>query len=957
MISTNPVRDGVPLVRGGIATNVYIDKDDADVVRIAAEDFCEDVYRVTDEQPELVTSSSNLSGSAVIIGTLGESDGVDACVANCDISEDVEKLSDESECFVIQTVETPLPGVRSAVLIIGSDRRGTAFGVYELSKQIGVSPWYWWADVAPDSQETIVVESGSYRYGPPSVTYRGIFLNDEDFGLRPWASETFAPEEAADRPGLGPKTYAKIFELLLRLKANTIWTAMHPNTKAFYRYPENAEVADKYAIVVGTSHCEPMHRNNVDEWEDAFGEWNYATNGDRIREYWRERVEDVANDENIFTIGMRGIHDSGMPGGDSRDGQVELLQQVLDDQREMLDEVHDRQVDAVPQVFCLYKEVLDLYRGELDIPEDVCLMWPNDSHGYLRELPTEMERERVGGSGIYYHLSYWGRPHDYLWLSSIPLGLIKAEMGKAYDAGAQEFWIVNVGDIKPTEKEMEFFLNLAWDIDAVRSESASRWLEDWATREFGAAHAGATAEILAEYYRLSLARKPEHMGWSTVYPNTEPDDPAFSLTHGDEARRRIEAFEQLIDRAEEIYEALSEDRQPAFYELVLYQVRCAGAMSEKFLHAARSRLYAGQGRTTANRYAELTERARTRIAADTRYYNEELVGGKWEGMMSDHPRDLPAFDVPGTARYDPTTDAAFGVSIEGRRAPIRSDEVQPPSLPTFHRHVDRNRFIDVYTRGTDPIEWSATASDEWIRLPEWSGTISDERRLQVSIDWDTVPDGRTSSEVVIESQGVRKTVGVKTVNPTDDPAGDFVEANGVVAIEAEQYSRAVDGSVGTWERCDVPGRVSGETIAVQPSLFSSYLPESDNAPRLEYDIDLTTAGSVEIEVQCIPTQALNARRDLRYAVELDGEKRRTVSIDPEGGEHDPEWQRNVLRGTAIGVTRHRVDQPRKHTLRLSALDPGLIVDRIIIYTDGERMTYLGPRETAVESTPRTICDQ
>jgi len=979
MLTESPSEADVPIVHGDEIATIYFDEDDHDVVGIAARDFADDVQRVTGDRPSVSSSFEDPAGPAVVVGTLGDSDVVEACLSapddepclpergvDGDRDWDLDTLAEKRESFVVTTVDPPISDVDSCVLVVGSDRRGTAYGVYELSERMGVSPWYWWADVPPESRESVVVEAGTYHAGPPDVTYRGIFLNDEDWGIRPWASETFAPEQATDRDGLGPKTYARIFELLLRLRANTVWPAMHPGTKAFYRYPENAEVADRYAIVVGTSHCEPMHRNNVDEWEGSHEEWDYETNADRIREYWRTRVEAVSDYENVFTVGMRGIHDSGMPGGDSREAKVELLQQVLDDQREILDEAHDGPVEAVPQVFCPYKEVLDLYRGGLDVPEDICLLWPNDSHGYMRELPTESERERAGGSGVYYHLSYWGRPHDYLWLSSVPMGLVEAEMGRAYDAGASEYWVVNVGDIKPTEKEMEYFLDLAWDVEGVRSESVSTWLERWATREFGATHAAEVAEILAEYYRLSHARKPEHMGWSTVYPNTKPDDPAFSLTHGgDEARRRVEAFERLVDRAEAVSEALPERRHSAFYQLVLYQVRCGAAMSEKFLHASRSRSYAGQGRSTADRYAELTREAQERIEAETRYYNEELVDGKWDGMLSDSPRDLPVFDVPGTGRYDPPEGAALGVAVEGHREPVRGDEVQPPTLPTFHAYVDRERFVDVFTRGTNPVEWSATASDEWIQLSERCGTVEGEHRLWVGIDWDVAPTGRTSGEISIEAPGVRKTVGVEAVAPgdevgLDDAGADFVEADGVVAIEAEHYSRATDGSPGTWERSDIPGRVSGATVAVRPSVFASYQPDSDtladndrhadsdDPPRLEYDVVLSTAGTVVVEVQCVPTQALTADRDLRYAVAFGDGERRTVSIDPDGGEHDPEWQRNVLRGAAIGVSTHRVDSPGAQTLRLSALDPGLVVDRIVVYADGERTTYLGPRETAID---------
>lgn len=949
MLTNSPAAADVPLVHDGAVADVYVDDTDADVVGIAAADLRADVERVTDERPAVTHSLDDCSGPAVVVGTLGNSTGVAACVEAGDVA--VDRIRGERESHLVETVDVPFPDVDDCVLVAGSDRRGTAYGVYELSKRMGVSPWYWWADVEPDERESVAVEAGSYADGPPSVTYRGIFLNDEDFGLRPWASETFAPGDAEDRPGIGPKTYERIFELLLRLKANTVWPAMHPDTKAFYRYDEHAALADRYGIVVGTSHCEPMHRNNVDEWTAPTEEWDYATDRDRIREYWRSRVEDVAEYENVFTIGMRGVHDSGMPGGETREETVALLQRVIDDQRRILDEAHDRPADEVPQVFCPYKEALDLYREGLDVPDDVCLMWPDDSHGYIRELPTETERRREGGSGVYYHLSYWGRPHDYLWLSSVPPALVKQEMTRAYDAGARECWVVNVGDIKPTETEMEYFLDLAWDVEAVRSTSVESRLADWAAREFGDAHADEVAGILGEYYRLAQARKPEHMGWSTVYPDTQPDDPAFSAVHeGDEARRRVVGFERLVDRAEAVYDDLRPEDRPSFYELVLYQVRCAAAMTEKYLHAARSRRYAGQGRVSANRYADLALEAHERIESETRYYNEELLDGKWDGMTSHHPRGLPVFDEPSTARVEPNDGSALGVVPEGSHTPIRGDEETAPTLPPLHAHVDghRERFVDVYARGIESVEWTVETSDDWIDVSETTGTVADERRLWVGVDWEAAPEGRTVGQVTIAGHGVRKSVGVEAVVPPNDPVADFVEVDGTVAIEAERYSRSVAGETGDWTESEVPGRVSGATVAVDLPLHGTRDRSLAEAPYLEYDVELTASGTVEIEVQCVPTQAITEQRELRYAVAIDGSDPVTVSIDPDGGEHDPEWQRNVLRGAAIGTTSHEVDESETHTLRLWGLDPGLVVDRIVVYSDGERRTYLGPRETAVD---------
>ncbi|EMA59717.1 glycosyl hydrolase 115 family protein [Halorubrum lipolyticum] len=947
MITESPRAADVPLVQGRTVADVYVDEADAAVAGVAASDLRDDIERVTGERPALRHSLEDCSDTAVVVGTVGRSAGVDACAAAGDSAAD--RLRGQRESYRIETLRDPTPELDRCVLVTGSDRRGTAYGAYELSKRVGVSPWYWWADVAPTERETVAVEAGSYADGPPSVTYRGIFLNDEDWGLRPWASETFAPEDAEDRPGIGPKTYERVFELLLRLKANTIWPAMHPGTKAFYRYADHAELADRYAVVVGTSHCEPMHRNNVDEWDAPAEAWNYETNRERIVEYWRSRVESVADYENVFTVGMRGIHDSGMPGGETRGETIDLLQRAIDDQRRLLGEAHDVPVDDVPQVFCPYKEVLDRYREGVDVPDDVCLMWPDDSHGYVRELPTEAERERPGGSGVYYHLSYWGRPHDYLWLSSVPPALVKHEMTRAYDAGARECWVVNVGDIKPTEKEMEYFLDLAWDVERVRDTSTDSWLTAWADREFDGGHASEIAAILREYYRLARSRKPEHMGWSTVYPDTPPDEPAYSVVDdGDEARRRVESFDRLVERAEAVADDLDPNHWPSFYELVLYPVRCAAAMSEKHLHAARSRRYAGQGRVSANRYADRAVAAHERIAAEARYYNEDLRDGKWDGMASRNPRELPVFASPSTASVTPYDGSALGVVPEGHERPVRGDESVPPTLPTVHERVDRDRFIDLFSRGTDPVEWTAETSDDWITVSESGGTVGDERRVWIGVDWAVAPAGRVTGTVTIAAEGARKPVRVEGVAPAVDPGADFAVVDGAAAVEAEHFSRAAPGADGDgWAESDVPGRVSGATMAVDLPPDAPTDRSVADAPRLDYEVDVPSTRTVAVEVHCVPTQALNEGRDLRYAVGVGDAGPAIVSIDPDGGEHDPEWQRNVLRGAAIGTTTHRIERTGRQTLRLWGLDPGLVVDRIVLVADGERSTYLGPRETAV----------
>jgi hypothetical protein len=631
------VEDAFALVGPGRAATIYVDPNDAPVVRIAAEAFTVDVERVTGVSPILRVSAGELSEQAVIIGTLGRSVLVDQLVQDGKLA--VNSIRGQWETFVIAVVDRPAPSVERALVIAGSDRRGTAFGVFELSRMMGVSPWIWWADVPPKHRDALYVTGGATIEGPPSVKYRGIFLNDEDWGLQPWAAKNMD----TDIRDIGPKTYARIFELLLRLKANYIWPAMHPCTKAFYYYGDNPKVADRYAIVVGSSHCEPMLRNNVFEWAQNFeheynvkpGDWRYDTNRDQIHRYWEDRVRQASSYESVFTIGMRGIHDSGIPGPRALPDKIMLLEQIMADQRGLLGQYFAGPVQDIPQIFCPYKEVLTVYRAGLKLPDDVTIVWADDNHGYIRQLSNADEQKRQGGSGVYYHLSYWGAPHDYLWLSSTSPSLISYEMTKAYRYGASRLWVFNVGDIKPAEMETQFALDLAWNVEAWPPEKAHGYAQVWAAATFGSQFAGPIAEIKKEYYRLAQAAKPEH---------------ASSVTFdGGEIAERLRSYRAIVDQAEALGEKIPERLRDAYFELILYPVQGACLMNEKVLCAAESLELAKRGDNAALEYARRAQAAFERIQVLTHTYNEEIAGGKWAGMMSWHPRDLDVFKMPRVA--------------------------------------------------------------------------------------------------------------------------------------------------------------------------------------------------------------------------------------------------------------------------------------------------------------------
>jgi hypothetical protein len=603
------------LVAGERPAAIVIAPGDFKVVEIAANDLAADVERVTGQRPTVRSETGGLSGPVVLIGTLGKNPVIDALVATGKL--DVSTVRGQWETFLITTMTQPLPGVEQALVIVGSDRRGTAFGVYELSQAIGISPWHWWADVVPEKKSALYVASGVRKFGPPSVSYRGIFINDEDWGLQPWAAKNFAPEEG----GIGPKVYRKVFELLLRLKANTLWPAMHACTKPFNAFPGNAQLADDYAIVMGSSHAEPMLRNNVGEWTAPKEAYNYLTHRDGVLKYWDERVAANGRFENIYTLGMRGIHDSNMVGPKTDAERIATLERIFADQRAMLAKHVRPEVEQVPQMFCAYKEVLELYRKGLKVPDDVTIVWPDDNFGYVRNFASAEEQKRSGGFGVYYHISYLGRPLAYLWLCTTPPALIWEEMSKAYDHGAQKLWIVNVGDIKPAEIGTEFFLQMAWDINRWKRENLPQFLETWATREFGPKYAKDIADVMAAYYQLNYQRKPEHLQW--WLPKEEPK--ASPMTK-QEREDRWANFAGIGAKTQRLAPKLLTQVRPAFEQLVGYPVYASSLANARFL----------QGEKGDKQAAEDADQLLIKM---TQLINETPVGGKWRGIMQLEPAD------------------------------------------------------------------------------------------------------------------------------------------------------------------------------------------------------------------------------------------------------------------------------------------------------------------------------
>ncbi|MEX2585003.1 MAG: glycosyl hydrolase 115 family protein [Balneolaceae bacterium] len=712
--------------QGGIVSIVY-DSERAALDSIAAHLLAQDIEAVTGRRPQVYTSLGNVEGNAIILGdiTSGLISG----------HIDTTRLSGQWEAWARIFKTAPAAGIGQAMFIAGSDPRGMAYGVFGLSEEIGVSPWYWWADVPVQKQSSLSVSNQDTYSSSPSVRYRGIFLNDEGWGLEPWASKTFEPSVG----NIGPKTYAKVFELMLRLKANMIWPAMHPNTVPFFQVPGNPETARDWEIVVGTSHAEPMLRNNVGEWDhDTRGSFNYQSNASSVYEYWEERVRESRGLNAFYTVGIRGIHDSGMVGAGSMEERVRLLGTVIEDQRELLGQYIQDDVSGVPQSFTPYKEVLDIYESGLDVPEDITIIWPEDNHGHIRRFSNEEEQQRPGGAGVYYHLSYLGAPHPYIWLSPTSPSLVWREMTRAWLQNMDHVWIANVGDLKRREWETEFFMDLAWEIDSWTPDNLRNYFETVASRDISPQHGKEISDMMWEYYRLATERKPEFMGFNDPqwagYPPVQ--DPLYSLWHyGDEAEQRMRSYQDLQTRAEELSEELPEEASDAYFQLVYYPIAGAAAMNEKWLYAYKSREYAKQGRASANRMSDSAFAAFGRIQQLTDQYNQEIAGGKWEHMADYRPgyqEGSTVFFEPITARLETNDLRGVGVAIEGQPQPLQPLEGSLPEISTRGSKISFNA-----SEATLHGELEAGEDSDGSYLI-WPGDGSN-HTLPNPLAWDTIP--------------------------------------------------------------------------------------------------------------------------------------------------------------------------------------------------------------------------
>jgi hypothetical protein len=912
---------------------------------IAAYLLQQDIKRVSGYVAPVYTSIAQASGNCIVIGNINS-----ALVRSLISGHDkiIPSLQGKWECYGYKLLSKPAGHIDQALVIAGSDPRGTAYGVFSLSEQIGVNPWYWWADVTPAHKSVISLNILESVSAPPSVKYRGIFINDEDWGLQPWAARTFEPETG----DIGPKTYAKVFELLLRLKANLIWPAMHPSTKAFYSYPGNKKVAADYEIVVGSSHAEPMLRNNVGEWDEkTMGHFNYITNKQKVYNYWESRVKESSANEAIYTMGMRGVHDSGMEGVKGPKEAVPLLEQIIADQRGMFQKYINPDATKVPQVFTAYKEVLDVYDNGLKIPEDITLVWPDDNYGYIQRLSNPAERSRKGGAGVYYHASYWGRPHDYLWLSTTHPALIREEMTKAYELDARNVWVLNVGDIKPSEYNIQLFMDMAYRVEPFRNSSYSKThLKNWISHIFGNTNAAGIASTMWQYYNLAFERKPEFMGWSQTEPTTPVNTTAYNhYNYGDQAQQRIYKYAALENSAKLFKTQIPASQQNAFYELIYYPVVGSSLMNKKFLYRDKALLYAKEGRLSANNYAVLSNNAYKEIVSETRYYNTKLANGKWANIMSMKPRDLPVYKEPKLDINLQQQTTNWQAVPEGYTSADSFLRVAPAlKLPMFSQIKPQKHFIDVYLCKAEVLNYTVNSSQSWIKISQQSGKLSpngsqSQQRIWVTVDWAKAPQtGKLQGQILVNAANRTVNIAVEVLRNNLPDLKNYtgaVEANGYIAVNAANFSAQNNASAKSWITVDGLG-YSGKSLQAIP--LTAATPDTTalaikSNPSVAYNFYTLSNAPAEIKIYTLPTFPMNSDYGMRYAVSIDNGPLTILNFKTAGRSN--EWKQNVLSNTASRSVKINSLPAGKHQLKIYMIDPGVILDRILIDLGGLKPFY------------------
>ncbi len=912
------------LSSSGSSAPICVNSHDFPGVIRAARELAKDVERVTKAKPLLFGDTIPSSKEIVLIGTIGKNPLIDKLVSEKKIN--VDGVSGKWEAFLLQVINNPFEGIDRALVIAGSDKRGTIFGIYDLSSQIGVSPWYWWADVPVRRQPNLYVLPGKHTQGEPAVKYRGIFINDEAPALSGWAAEKFG--------GFNSAFYDHVFELILRLKGNYLWPAMWG--KSFFDDDTlNFKLADEYGVVIGTSHHEPMMRAQEEWHRYGSGPWNYDKNQNILRDFWTKGIERMNSYESIVTIGMRGDGDMPMTVGSN----IDLLERIVKDQREILGKVTGRDAATIPQDWALYKEVQDYYDKGMRVPDDVTLLLCDDNWGNIRKLPKLGDPPRSGGYGIYYHYDYVGGPRNYKWLNTNQIERAWEQMHLAYAYGARQIWIVNVGDIKPMEFPIQFFLDYAWNPDGWPADRLPEYTRRWAEQQFGKEHAAEIAHILTSYTKFNARRKPELLS-----PDT------YSLFDYREAETVVAEYSALAAEGQKIYDSLQPEAKDAFYQLVLHPVLACSNLNELYVTAAKNRRYAKEGRASTNSLARKVQELFEKDSAITYYYNRIMAGGKWNHMMDQthigytYWQEPPKNSLPDVKRIELPDAADMGIAVEGQSTWLPEAGVEA-TLPEFDRYNQQSYYIDVFNRGMRPFSFSVEIEKPWLKASEMQGTIDKEDRLWISVDWSKAPEGEQTAALTVTGPNKRRMIVHASINNSSLSPGSSeqlaIEANGCVSVESEHYSNEVTSTGVSWMK--IPGL--GRTASAMTPVPVTSAPQSPGgaSPRLEYRMYFFNTGDMKVNVYLSPTLNFHNDQGLRYAVSFDDVPPQTIVMNGENS--NQVWEQWAANNIIVSTSHHTITSPGVHTLKFWMVDPGVVLQKIVVDAGGVQPSYLGPPES------------
>jgi hypothetical protein len=757
----------------------------------------------------------------------------------------------------------------------------------------------------------------------PAVKYRGIFINDEAPCLSEWSKATFG--------GFNHLFYEKVFELLLRHKSNFIWPAMWGN--AFYDDDSlNAVVADQYGIVIGTSHHEPMGRAH-DEWRRyGKGKWNYDSNEVQLKKFWENGIRRLRNYESIVTVGMRGDGDMPM----SRESNTSLLERIVTDQRTIIKDVTDKDASATPQAWALYKEVQDYYDKGMRVPDDVTLLLCDDNWGNVRKLPKLHAPVRSGGYGMYYHFDYVGGPRNYKWINTNSIPRIWEQMHLTYEYGVDRIWIVNVGDIKPMELPISFFLDYAWDPKKWNAENIDQYTVNWAARQFGTEYATQIARVLSTYTQYNSRRKPELLS-----PDT------YSQVNFDEASDVVERYNELSLHAGVISSFLPASYRDAFFQLVIYPVQASANLNELYVTVGKNRLYAKQGRATTNELAERSKELYLEDSLLSYHYNKVMANGKWNHMMDQthigytYWQQPPVNKMPEVKTITLPNKVVMGVTIEGSEK-VWPDDTAAAVLPEVNRYKLSHPYIEIFNRGTIPFTCTVAAGVPWVGAFTEIRHIVDEQRIEIYVDWKALPEGYFRVPITIIKEGQSNVTVYLPVNGFKLPQGPlqpgFLEQSKYISIEADQFTGSSNHSNSQW--CRIPGiGRTGAGMTIMPVTSTAKEPVHAN-PYLEYTIYCTDTGLVKVMAYCSPTLPFNESDGLRYAVAIDDETPQVMNLH--ANENERTWGQSVSNNIRIITSHHRLRNAGQHKLKIYALDPGVVWQKLVLDFGGLRPSYLGP---------------